>query len=85
MLVFVSGIAAMTKTQRLILDQLDHMRRAIDDVCEDMREVKSRFGNLVSQFDNLIGRFGGLLQGLDVLDIRLERIERRLEAIERRC
>ena len=68
----------MTEVESLILDHLRHLRSALDAICEDMREVKSRLGNLVSQFANLS-------RGLEGLDTRLERIERRLAVIERRC
>jgi archaellum component FlaC len=78
MLLFGVAIVTMTEAEGLIPDQLRHMRGAIDALCEDMREVKSRLGNLVSQFANLS-------RGLEGLDTRLERIERRLAMIERRC
>jgi hypothetical protein len=73
------------KNETLILDQVLQMRTAIDAVCEDMRCIKCRLGNLVNQFGNLVSQFGSLSRSFEDLDVRLERVERRLEAIEHRC
>jgi hypothetical protein len=63
----------MTEVQNLILDHLRYSRSAIDEMCEDMREVKTRLDNLIE---------AGAKMGLDA---RSEGIECRLGVIERDC
>jgi len=38
---------AMTETQILILEHLSYMRTAIDELSEDIREVKTRLDKLI--------------------------------------
>jgi len=63
------------KTNNLVLEHLRHIRGAVDDTREDMREVKSRLGLLEQQYAIISGR-------LDRLTDRVERIERRLDLVE---
>ena len=63
------------KTDNLVLAHLRHIRGAVDDTREDMREVKSRLGLLEQQYAIISGR-------LDRLTDRVERIERRLDLVE---
>ncbi|TSD88536.1 hypothetical protein FFK22_011905 [Mycobacterium sp. KBS0706] len=63
------------KTNNLVLEHLRHIRGAVDDIREDMREVKSRLGLLEQQYAIISGR-------LDRLTDRVERIERRLDLVE---
>jgi hypothetical protein len=63
----------MTEVQRLILDHLRYLRSAIDELREDIREVKMRLDNLIK---------AGAKMGLDA---RSEGIQRRLDVIERDC
>ena len=63
------------KTDNLVLEHLRHIRGAVDDTREDMREVKSRLGLLEQQYAIISGR-------LDRLTDRVERIERRLDLVE---
>ncbi|HXW24530.1 MAG TPA: hypothetical protein VEK73_07280 [Xanthobacteraceae bacterium] len=65
----------MTEVESLILDHLRHLRSAVDALCEDMREVKTRLGILENQYASMSVR-------LDRLDARAERIERRLDLAE---
>jgi len=65
----------MTETESIVLEHLRHIRRAVDDLRDDMREVKSRLGILENQYASLSSR-------LDRLDQRVERIEQRLELTE---
>ncbi|MEA2874587.1 MAG: hypothetical protein QOH67_4806 [Hyphomicrobiales bacterium] len=61
----------MAETDNIVLEHLRHIRSAVDDLRDDMREVKGRLGILESQYANLSNR-------LDRVDGRIERIERRL-------
>jgi len=63
------------KKDNLVLEHLRHIRGAVDDTREDMREVKSRLGLLEQQYAIISGR-------LDRLTDRVERIERRLDLVE---
>ncbi|MEJ0013453.1 MAG: hypothetical protein WDM94_12705 [Bauldia sp.] len=58
-----------------MLEHLRHIRRAVDDLREDMVEVKSRLGILANQYASLSSR-------LDRIDQRVGRIEQRLELAE---
>lgn len=72
----------MTEVENLILDHLRHMRGAIDILREDMREVKTRLGNVENQCAVLTNQYATLSTRLDRLDARVERIERRLDLFE---
>jgi len=61
----------MTEAENIVLEHLRHIRRAVDDAREDMREVKNRLGILENQYASLSTR-------LDRMDGRVERIENRL-------
>jgi predicted nucleic acid-binding Zn-ribbon protein len=64
--------AVMTETESIVLEHLRHIRRGVDDLRDDMVEVKSRLGILESQYASLSTR-------IDRLDQRVHRIEQRLE------
>jgi hypothetical protein len=59
----------MAEADNVVLEHLRHIRRAVDGLRDDMREVKGRLGILESQYANLSNR-------LERLDGRVERIER---------
>lgn len=61
----------MAASDNIGVEHLRHIRSAVDDLRDDMREVKGRLGILASQYANLSNR-------LDRLDGRVERIEQRL-------
>ncbi|MFE0756955.1 hypothetical protein ACFW16_23540 [Inquilinus sp. NPDC058860] len=63
------------ETTNLVLEHLRHIRGGIDDLRQDMREVKTRLGLLEQQYAVISGR-------LDRLTDRVERIERRLDLAE---
>ncbi len=65
----------MTELESIGLEHLRHIRRAVDDVRDDVREVKVRLGNLENQYASISNR-------LDRLEGRVERIERRLDLSE---
>ncbi len=65
----------MPEPESLVLEQLRYIRRGVDDLREDMQEVKGRLGILENQYANLSSR-------LDRLDGRVHRIETRLELVE---
>jgi archaellum component FlaC len=62
----------MAETDNIVLEHSRHIRGAIDDVRDDIREIKQRAGCLENQYANMSNR-------LDRMDIRIERIERRLD------
>lgn len=65
----------MTEAERIVLEHRPRIRRAVDDLREDMVEVKSRLGILENQYASLSTR-------LDRVDQRVGRIEHRLELTE---
>lgn len=69
------GCTMDEKTNNPVLEHLRHIRGSVDDIREDMREVKSRLGLLEQQYAIISGR-------LDRLTDRVERIERRLDLVE---
>jgi predicted nucleic acid-binding Zn-ribbon protein len=56
----------------IVLEHLRHIRGAIDDTRDDIREIKQCVGSLEHQYANMSNR-------LDRMDVRIERIERRLD------
>jgi predicted nucleic acid-binding Zn-ribbon protein len=62
----------MVEPDSIILEHLRHIRGAIDNVGDDVREIKQRVGSLENQYANMSNR-------LDRMDFRIERIERRLD------
>jgi predicted nucleic acid-binding Zn-ribbon protein len=62
----------MADIDNIVLEHLHHMSGAIDDMRDDIREVKQRLGNLENQYASISTR-------MDRMDGRIERIERRLD------
>jgi hypothetical protein len=70
-----SDEVSMGDVDSIILEYLRHIRGAIDDIRDDIREMKHRLGILESQYSSLSVR-------MDRMDLRIEGIERRLDLIE---
>lgn len=76
----------MTETENIVLAHLRHIRDRVDQIADDMADVKLRMTNLESAM-TLVKRevvFGEETDArqqvtLDKLATRIERIERRLE------
>jgi predicted nuclease with TOPRIM domain len=66
---------AMANIEDTILEHLRHVPTAVDDLRDDMREVKRRLGHLEEQY-------AFLSRPLNRLDKRMERVERRLELVD---
>jgi archaellum component FlaC len=62
----------MAEIDNIVPEHLRHIRRATDDMRDDIREIKQYVGNLENQYANMSNR-------LDRVDVRIERIERRLD------
>ncbi len=56
----------MAEIDNVILEQLRHIRGAVDDVRDDSRETKQRIGSLENQFANVSN-------WLDRIDMQIER------------
>jgi len=65
----------MTEVESIVLEHLPRIRRAVDNLREDMGEVKSRLGILENQYASLSTH-------LDRVDQRVGWIEQRLEPTE---
>jgi hypothetical protein len=63
----------MTDIENLILEDLRHVRTALDGLREDMREVKTRLGHVEEQVGGLYAQYASLSRRIDRLDERLER------------
>ena len=62
----------MAETDNILLAHLLHIRAAIDDVRNDIREMMQPIGSLESHYANMSYR-------LDRMDVRIARIEHRLD------
>jgi hypothetical protein len=62
----------MTETNDKILEHLLYIRRAIDDLRQDMRELKRPLGALENRSVSMSGQ-------LERINSRFDRIERRLD------
>jgi septation ring formation regulator EzrA len=62
----------VAETENIVVEHLRHVRGALDDVRDDICEIKQHVGSLEHQYANTSNR-------LDRMDIRIERIERRLD------
>ena len=62
----------MAEMDNIVLEHLRHIRGAIDDIRDDIREMLQGTGNLENQYATMSNR-------LDRMDARIERIERRLD------
>ncbi|MDB5525866.1 MAG: hypothetical protein JWM58_3629 [Rhizobium sp.] len=62
-------------TDNIILEHLRAIRASLDNLTQDMLEVKGRLGTLEQQYANLSTR-------LDRIDLRVSRIEKRLNLVE---
>jgi hypothetical protein len=61
----------MAETDNIVLAHLLHIRAAIDDVRNDIREIIQPIGSLE--------RYANMSDRLDRIDVRIERIEHRLD------
>jgi len=62
----------MAEPDNIVLEHLRHIGVGIDNVRDDIREIKQRVGSFENQYANVSNR-------LDRMDVRIERIERRLD------
>jgi len=56
----------MAEIDNIVLEHLRHIRGAIDDVRDDIREMTQGIGSLENQYANMSNR-------LDRMDMRIER------------
>jgi hypothetical protein len=68
--------------ENLVLEQLRHIRRAVDELRLDMIEVKSRVSTLEQVQGQILTLLGTMNHRMDRFDERLARIERRLDLVE---
>jgi len=62
----------MIDTDTIVLEHLRHIGGAVDDVRDDIRQMKRPIANLKNLYANMSTR-------LDRMDVHIERIERRLD------
>jgi chromosome segregation ATPase len=62
-------------SDNIVLEHLRHMRVVLDNVYQDVRELKTRVTLLEQQYASMSNR-------IDRIDIRLERIETRIGLID---
>jgi len=62
----------MIDTDNIVLEHLRHIGGAVDDVRDDIRQMKRPIANLENLYANMSTR-------LDRMDVHIERIERRLD------
>jgi predicted nuclease with TOPRIM domain len=79
---FCKDNESMVDIEDLILENLRHVRTAVDGLRDDMREVKIRLGHLEEQVGSLYAQYASLSRRIDRLDERMEKVERQLELVE---
>jgi len=74
--------------ENLVLEHLRHIRRRVDDIADDMKDVKQRLsilegGQTITRRGVLLGEETSARQQalLDKIQERLERVERRLDIV----
>jgi hypothetical protein len=76
----------MVEPENLVIEHLRHIRAAIDDVRDDVRDLKHRMTAVEINLANLAaaeaGHYASTAVRLDRTDARLDRIEKRLELAE---
>jgi len=68
----------------IVLAYLRRMDAKLDNLVEDMRDVKRRITSLEAQVANLHGDFAGQSSRMDRLEVRMERMEQRLDLLPAR-
>ena len=72
----------MADADNLVLEHLRHIRRAVDETREDVREIKTRVGSVERELAQVHVKIAEQSFRIDRLGDRGERIERRLELAE---
>jgi phage shock protein A len=72
----------MAESDNLVLEHLRHIRARVDQIADDMDEVKSRLVSLERTQAGLFADKADTHDRYDRLARRIERIERRLELTE---
>jgi hypothetical protein len=72
----------MTEAENLVLEHLHHIRRAVDDTREDVREIKHGVESLETEVAQVHVKLAEHSGRIDRLVERVERIERRLDLAE---
>jgi archaellum component FlaC len=70
------------QTDNLVLEQLRHMRAALERMDDGIQDIKRRMTSLELQVSTLHGDFAGQSMRIDRIEERLGRIEKRLGLIE---
>ena len=65
-------VRAVANVENPVLEHLSYIHGAIDEMREDIREIKQRVGTLEHQYASISTR-------MDRMDTRIERIEKRLD------
>jgi hypothetical protein len=68
----------MTEVESLVLDHLRYLRREMDGLRADVRDIKTPITSLERKYADLHGDFANQSLRLDRLEQRLERVEHQL-------
>ena len=74
----------MENVDNLVLEHLRHMRTKIDQISEDMREVKHRLATVESSQGSIMQHVGHLATSIAQQQISFDRLTDRIEHMERR-
>ena len=66
----------------IILEHLQHIRRAVDRIELDLTDVKSRVSSLEQVQGQILALMGTMNQRMDRFDERLGRVERRFDLVD---
>jgi hypothetical protein len=76
----MTGSHMADDSSNLALEQLRALRSDVDEMPDDVREVKRRLTSLEVFVASLHGDFAGQSARIDWVELRLERIEHRLNS-----
>lgn len=74
----------MENVENIILEHLRHMRQKIDQVADDMREVKHRLATVEATQGTILQHTGHLASSIAQQQVSFDRMSERIEHIEKR-
>lgn len=74
----------MENVENIILEHLRHMRHKIDQMADDMREVKHRLATVEATQGTILQHTGHLASSIAQQQVSFDRMSERIEHIEKR-
>ena len=74
----------MENVESIILEHLRHMRQKIDQVADDVREIKHRLATVEGTQGTILQHTGHLASSIAQQQVSFDRMSERIEHIEKR-